>query len=95
METTILFPVVYARSEGLRRDVQVVNLSLLNTGWYVREPKIDIKISDEYIDSVLTDTQMVDLYHRLWRDKSTNRIQKIRLRRGGQPINHDLLRIQI
>ncbi|MAN24152.1 MAG: hypothetical protein CME10_07790 [Gemmatimonadetes bacterium] len=96
------FPLWYMQEvEGLRRDVRVVNLSLLNTGWYMkqlrdREPKIDIKINDEYIDSVLTDTQMVDLYHRLWREpKVPTEYKKLGLQVevDSQP-GHDLLRIQ-
>ena len=96
------FPLWYMQEvEGLRRDVRVVNLSLLNTGWYIkqlrdREPKIDIKINDEYIDSVLTDTQMVDLYHRLWREpKVPTEYKKLGLQVevDSQP-GHDLLRIQ-
>ena len=96
------FPLWYMQEvEGLRRDVRVVNLSLLNTGWYIkqlrdREPKINIKIQDDYIDSVLTDTQMVDLYHRLWQEpKIPTEYKKLGLEAtvNSQP-GHDLLRIQ-
>lgn len=53
------FPLWYMQEvEGVRRDVKVVNLSLLNTPWYIKqlrsiEPKIKVgNISDETIDNI-------------------------------------------
>ena len=66
------FPLWFLQEvEGVRRDVRVVNLSLLNTNWYIkqlrdREPKVDIRFTDSFVDSVLTDTEEADLMRRYW-----------------------------
>ncbi|HLF14629.1 MAG TPA: DUF2723 domain-containing protein [Bacteroidota bacterium] len=57
------FPVWYLQDvEGVRRDVRVVNLSLVNTNWYIHEmkhgephgaKKVPISLSDAQIDGIM------------------------------------------
>ncbi len=52
------FPLWYLQEvEGIRKDIRIANLSLLNTNWYIKqlkheEPKIAISFSDEEIEAI-------------------------------------------
>jgi hypothetical protein len=92
------FPLWFVQEvEGIREDVSVVHLGLLNTGWYIKQlrqrpPAIDIRYTDTYIDSVLTDTQRVDLGRRHWPEPKT--IELAGLDIEVAPFEHRMLRVQ-
>jgi tetratricopeptide (TPR) repeat protein len=66
------FPVWYLQEvDSVRRDVRIVNLSLLNTGWYIkqlkdREPKVPISFSDTYVDRYLDQHDAAAMMTRYW-----------------------------
>jgi len=66
------FPLWYLQEvEGIRRDVRIVNLSLLNTDWYILQLKnegitIPIEYSEEFIREKLCGRDEEDIAIRVW-----------------------------
>ncbi|HEX7344529.1 MAG TPA: DUF2723 domain-containing protein, partial [bacterium] len=79
------FPLWYLQEVmGVRKDVRIVNLSLLNTGWYIKqlkheEPKVPITFSDDYIDRYLDQHDMTALRMRYWPKNDPDRPTVVRL----------------
>jgi len=70
------FPLWYLQEvEGVRQDVRVVNLSLLNTGWFIKqlrdkEPRVPMlsRITDQYIDHNVESRDISGLLDRRWQE---------------------------
>ncbi|MHB9030272.1 MAG: protein O-mannosyl-transferase family [Candidatus Latescibacterota bacterium] len=66
------YPLWYAREVmGVRRDVSIVNMSLLNAPWYIKQlrdgaPNVPISFSDEFIDARLVGDTLSSQRTRLW-----------------------------
>lgn len=79
------FPLWYLQEvEGVRKDVRVVNLSLLNTGWYIlqlkhEDPKVPMTFSDDYINRYLDEHDLTALRARYWPKNDPDRPTVIRL----------------
>lgn len=82
------FPLWYLQDvEGIRRDVKIVNLSLLNTHWYIKELKsndpynvgtVSIRFSDSQIDRINpVQWEPRDITIPLPADKNSPQISKI------------------
>lgn len=79
------FPLWYLQEvEGLRKDVRIINLSLLNTGWYILqlknwEPKVPMTFSEDYINRYLDQHDITALRMRYWPKSDPNRPTVVRL----------------
>jgi len=67
------FPVWYLQDvEGVRRDVKVVNLSLLNTPWYIKQMKDNDPYNVGTLKIRYSDTQIQDIRPIAWESRSVS-----------------------
>jgi hypothetical protein len=65
------FPVWYLQDvEGIRRDVKIVNLSLLNTPWYIKQMKDDDPYHVGTVKIRYSDTQIQDIRPIAWETRT-------------------------
>jgi hypothetical protein len=62
------FPLWYLQSIGYRQDVRVINLSLLNTNWYIKEMKNEMPYGSLKVAINMTDAQIDRLQPTQWSD---------------------------
>ncbi|MBL7074502.1 DUF2723 domain-containing protein [candidate division KSB1 bacterium] len=71
------FPLWYLQEvEHIRKDVRVINLSLLNTDWYIKqlkhqEPRVPMTFTDDYIEKYLGRHDLEALRTRYWPNKDS------------------------
>ncbi len=65
------FPVWYLQyAAGIRRDVRVINLSLLNTDWYMKQMKNEMPFGAKKVAMSYTDNQLASLRPMQWEARS-------------------------
>jgi hypothetical protein len=62
------FPVWYLQSIGYRQDVRIINLSLLNTDWYIKEMKNEMPYGAMKVPISMSDAQIEKLGLQQWND---------------------------
>jgi hypothetical protein len=62
------FPVWYLQSVGYRQDVRIINLSLLNTDWYIKEMKNEMPYGALKVPISMTDAQIEKIGWQQWND---------------------------